>query len=238
MTPILSTSQLARLLGVNEALVRRAADQLGEVIPRAGTAAQNLAATDCRDAWEDAGQTLLVGLQDAVNELGGAAAPAASGLDEVDAVELLAKSPALDLHYLPLLGREGYFVKGWSHLLSAYPRTGKTELLLRCIRQWLQEGETVLYFTEEPRPIWVHRLRRNAGPWDGLRLVFGLAVDPAQLLARASAADQSVLIVDSIRNLGLMGEDETDNSEPARHIAPWVAIGRIKNQTIILVHHN
>lgn len=39
--------------------------------------------------------------------------------------------------YLPLLGQDGYFILGKSHLLAAFSKTGKTELLARCIADWI-----------------------------------------------------------------------------------------------------
>src|SRR5438128_223460 len=61
------------------------------------------------------------------------------------------------VHPLPFLGRrDGYVRKGWSHLLSAKPKAGKTELLVSAVSEW--RGETVLWLTEEPEEIWMARL--------------------------------------------------------------------------------
>jgi len=56
-------------------------------------------------------------------------------LYEIDAEDLLQRDAPEALEYLPLLGKDGYFVRGWSHVLAGYPRCGKTELMLACIRR-------------------------------------------------------------------------------------------------------
>ena len=61
---------------------------------------------------------------------------------------------------LSFLGQPGYIIEGWSHLLAGYPRCGKTELLVRLCADWVRDGHSVVYLTEEPRSIWQHRLAR------------------------------------------------------------------------------
>jgi hypothetical protein len=159
------------------------------------------------------------------------------GLLVLSGPELLAgASHLLDLPFLPLLSIDGYFVKGWSHLVSGYPRVGKTDLLLACCRQWLRMGERVLYITEEPVTIWQHRLKMWSGDWTNLQVAFGLGADPALLrkLAREGAA--TVVVLDALRNL-LRLKDEKDNSEIARVVNPWVADARAVEKTLVLAHH-
>jgi hypothetical protein len=167
-----------------------------------------------------------------------AAAPGGkAGADEIDGADLLAEPAPAVLECLPLLGRDGYFVIGWSHLLAGYPRTGKTELLVRCIPEWLRLGQRVLLFTEEPREMWRQRLHNRPGPWRGLRLVFALGNPPAEMLARMAAAEEEVVCVDTIRNLGVLGPDENDNAAIAAAVAPWVAAGRRTHKTLVMLHH-
>jgi hypothetical protein len=165
------------------------------------------------------------------------AGPAGSTSLEIDAEDLLASAVETDLEYLPLLGRDGYFVRGWSHLIAGYPRCGKTELLAACIPDWLRDGERVLYFTEEARDMWEKRLRRREGPWRGLQLFFALGVPAADLLARMTAGQESVVVADTIRNLGILPADENDNSAVAAALAPWVAGARQGAKTLMLQHH-
>src|SRR5262249_55836454 len=129
--------------------------------------------------------------------------PPQAALREIDAEDLLAQE-APQLEYLPLLNKDGYFVVGWSHLLAGFPRSGKTELMLACVKQWLALGLAVLYLTEESEALWRQRLGRHPGPWRGLRLVFGLGELPSVLLARMVRADQPVIVCDTLRNLGIL----------------------------------
>jgi hypothetical protein len=160
-------------------------------------------------------------------------------LDEVDAAELAAEEgeDGDDLEFLPLLGHEGRFVKGWSHLLVGYPRCGKTELLVACIPAWLQAGETVLFFTEESRDMWRKRLKQRPGPWAGMRLVFGYAAGSTILLERMQRGTESVVILDTIRGLGVLPSDECDNGAIQVALAPWIRAARQGNKLLILSHH-
>jgi hypothetical protein len=58
-------------------------------------------------------------------------------------------SPALTM--LPFLGQleSSPFILGAAHLLSAYPKAGKTELLCRLVSEWCTLGYKVRYFSEE-----------------------------------------------------------------------------------------
>ena len=153
--------------------------------------------------------------------------------EEFDAYDLLNDDGSEDdLPYLPLLGRDGYIVQGWSHLISAYLRTGKTELLTTSIHDWLQSGKRVLCFSEEPRTIWRYRIQRRREWCPGLRVVLGLGEKPDRLLALMEEADEDIIVVDAIRNL-LQLQDETDNSELARVINPRVASARAFNKTLV-----
>lgn len=93
---------------------------------------------------------------------------------------------ATEPNSLPVLGQPGIMVRGWSHLFAGYPRKGKTELLARLVRSWLDSGETVLYLAEEARSTWALRLAGIGGDWSGLMVLFGLGIEPAVLLDRKS----------------------------------------------------
>jgi hypothetical protein len=159
---------------------------------------------------------------------------------------------------LPFLGQPGYIIEGWSHLLAGYPRSGKTELLVRLCRQWLDLGRRIVYFTEEPQSIWQHRLARLAGDWAGLRIVLSLGQDPNRIAERAfshprgqyqpegtqhsalntqhSVRGEAIVVIDAMRNL-LRLDDETDNSRIAHTLNPWVSAARQAGKTLIMVHH-
>jgi AAA domain/Toprim domain len=139
------------------------------------------------------------------------------------------------LTYLPLLGQEGYFVKDWSHILAAYPKSGKTELTVRLVGEWREER--VLYFSEEPESVWKARLRELPAQYNHVTLFYGLGLTQPELLARIRQGQETVVIIDTIRNLlGL--RDEKDNSEVARVLIPFIAACREGEKTLIVVHHD
>jgi predicted ATP-dependent serine protease len=137
--------------------------------------------------------------------------------------------------FLSVLGQEGFIVKGWTHLLAAYPKTGKTELLARLMAEW--EGESILYFTEEPSGAWDARIQKLPRGYHNVQLFYGLGATPQEILERLEAGDETVVVLDTIRNL-LSLHDETNNSEVARALIPYIAASRAKSQTLIAVHHD
>ena len=201
---------------------------------------------DLRDLWTARGDREAVAemLRQAALE---AAKPAINGqppnlppyrglvVGVVCAADLKAR-PHREIDYLPFLDRPGYIPKGWSVLVAAYPKVGKTELMARLCGSWAAEGEDVLYVTEEPEIIWQHRLSALPGDWGRVRLLFGLGMEPAAILERIKTGPETIVVVDTVRNLlGL--EDETDNSEVARVLAPYVAAAREGGKTLVLLHH-
>jgi DNA repair protein RadA/Sms len=156
---------------------------------------------------------------------------------EVGGDELTRSTASIDeLPYLPLLGESGWIVAGWSHLLAGYPRVGKTDLMVAQIRRWLDDGHRIIYMTEEPKPMWEFRLAGREGDWSGLRVVFALGVQVAELLKRMTDGAEGIVIVDALRNL-LQLKDEKDNSEIARVTNPWVGAARIGGKTLVMLHH-
>jgi predicted ATP-dependent serine protease len=133
------------------------------------------------------------------------------------------------------LGQDRFIVKGWSHLVAAYPKTGKTELLVRLLAEW--SGESILYFTEEPRGAWDARMQKLPTVYDHVTLYYGLGAMPEEILDRLRTGEETVVVLDTIRNLlGL--RDETNNSEVARALIPFITASRSKTQTLIAVHHD
>ena len=157
---------------------------------------------------------------------------------EINAAELQRRAkedpgPALTFH--PLLGRERFMVKGWSHLLASYPKTGKTELMIRVVAEW--PLERVLYITEEPESAWKARLKQLLEVYSHVSLYYGLGVKPREILDRIKAGQETVVVMDTVRNLlGL--EDENDNSKVARAMIPYVALAREGHKTLIALVHD
>jgi hypothetical protein len=128
---------------------------------------------------------------------------------------------------LPLLGRGDIVIKGCSHVLSGYPKSGKSTLLLSAISDWLGSGLSIVYYTEEGKEQWVRRAQRAEGDWSNVVFIPALG-----------SGTEDVVIVDTIRS-ALHFKDETDNSEVARKVNPWVnGVSRERSKTLILVHHS
>lgn len=157
---------------------------------------------------------------------------------EINAAELQRRAkeePGPALTFLPLLGQERFIVKGWSHLLAAYPKTGKTDLLVRVLAEWPQER--ILYFTEEVESAWKARLKNLPEVYSHTSFFFGLGVEPGEILDRVKSGQETVVVLDTVRNLlGL--EDENDNSKVARAIIPYVAAARSEQKTLLAVVHD
>ncbi len=163
-------------------------------------------------------------------------------LTEYSAAEIQSRAEDDDgvIPYLPTLGVDGFFVKGWTHLLAAYPKTGKTELLTTLCNQWCELGETVLYFSEEPEAIWRSRLSKYS-KWEGMQVVLAMGVEPEKIVERIATGDESIVILDTTRNL-LQFDDENNNSEVARRIIPIIKASKEKKvngeeKALILIQH-
>jgi DNA repair protein RadA/Sms len=143
------------------------------------------------------------------------------------------------LEYLPVLGVDGYIVKGWSHLLAGFWRTGKTEFLAATILPWLRTGKKVLWVTEEPDSIWVHRADDfdeiyGPVPWDNLILIDAMSATPTELLDKAVGIESDVVIVDTIREV--CGVQSMKNDDEIRSaVSPWVRRLRDGHRTLIFL---
>jgi hypothetical protein len=162
-----------------------------------------------------------------------------AGAVKIDALELKAEETTPEIESLPLLGARGYVLKGLATILSAPPKAGKTELTYNSLADWIKAGEAVLYITEEPRPVWKLRLRApDIIDRPGLRFVFGLGVPVDELLDLARAGDETVVIIDTLRGVGVLGEDENDNGAVVRALEPWQVLCREKNKTFLGLAHD
>jgi predicted ATP-dependent serine protease len=146
--------------------------------------------------------------------------------------QILAEAPTATLESLPVLGREGLIIRGWSHVVAGPPKVGKTELLLACAREWVGAGLRVHWISEEGVGVWAERFRRAGAP-DGLLVTPALGADSEELLKHALAVDAEVTIVDTIRTLWRV--DELDNPVIAGMFARWNAA--LLGKTLIYVHH-
>lgn len=145
-------------------------------------------------------------------------------------------SQSSGIEYLPVLNHEQIIVKGWSHMLAGYPKTGKTEFMMRIIPDW--RSERILYITEEPQSVWV--ARKTVLPpgcdFDHMTILLGLGITPNEIIARIQAGNESVVVFDTVRNL-LQLQDESNNSEVARALIPYITAARSGGKTLIALHH-
>jgi hypothetical protein len=154
---------------------------------------------------------------------------------EVRAADLQAqaKEEGRALRYLPLLGREGYIVKGFTHLISGYAKAGKTQLLAQVVGEW--QEESILWFTEEPQAVWEARLARLPDVYHHVTLYFALGCPRQELLERIAQGQETVVIIDTTKLLGITDPDHA--GEVTTVLAPVIASCREAGKTLILVHH-
>ncbi len=158
----------------------------------------------------------------------------AGGAVEVRACDLQAQAreEGLELESLPLLGRHGYFFRGWTHLLSAYPKIGKTELLVRVVAEW---NETILWFTEESIETWKARLAGLPFTLERVVLFFGLGVPREVLLRRIAQGTEKAVIIDTDKLLGI--RDPNDAGEVTEVLVPFISTCREQGKTLVIAHH-
>jgi hypothetical protein len=154
---------------------------------------------------------------------------------EVRAADLQAqaKEEGRALRYLPLLGREGYIVRGFTHLISGYAKAGKTQLLAQVVGEWREEP--ILWFTEEPQAVWEARLARLPDVYHHVTLYFALGCPRQELLERIAEGQETVVIVDTTKLLGITDPDHA--GEVTAVLGPLIASCREAGKTLILVHH-
>jgi hypothetical protein len=144
-------------------------------------------------------------------------------------------SPALTM--LPFLGQHesSPFIVGAAHLLSAYPKAGKTELLCRLASEWGTCGYKVRYFSEESMRIWQARLKLAHGGFDDVTIVDALGAGRHLIVADIARSDFDVIVIDTMKLL--MMENENDNGQINMALTPLVAACRPSNKTLVIAHH-
>jgi len=164
------------------------------------------------------------------------ASPLAQPATEWNGAELV-NSEEPELVSLLVFAQPNIVIQSWSHLVAAAPKAGKTTFLAHIVRDWLNQGEKVLWLTEEPRSVWRRRLVRIGGDWSGLTLIPGDSSQEQALKARAAIGAETVVIVDTIRQF-LPVRDWNDAAVIASAVRPWVtSICRTAGKTLMLAHH-
>jgi hypothetical protein len=205
-----------------------------------GLVSPSLGEKDLRDAYRRQPARVMAEMKAAVEGLaeGASSVPTngvAVGTQLLTPADIVAAAEE-ELESLPLLGQVGVVIKGWSHLLAAPPKCGKTELVWACVREWDALGLRVLWVSEEGESVWAQRLRRGEAAPERVRWLMAAGMRPEDILAalREAAPDFDVVIVDTLRHLFRV--DEGDNALIARTISGLDdAIGR--GRTRIYLHH-
>jgi len=141
--------------------------------------------------------------------------------------------------YLPVLGVDGYIVKGWSHLLAGWWRSGKSEFLAAVVVPWLRRGLKICWITEEPDSLWADRADRfdeiyEPVPWEDLVLVDAMSASPKALLKLAAAGDADVIIVDTIREACRITSMRDDEGVVGA-VAPWLRRLKDGQRTLVFI---
>jgi DNA repair protein RadA/Sms len=143
------------------------------------------------------------------------------------------------IEHLPVLGVDGYIVKGWTHLLAGWWRLGKTELMAAAVLPWLRSGLRILWITEEPDSLWADRADMvdeiyAPVPWERLTLVDAMSAAPEALLDTAVSIEADVVIADTIREVcGI--ESMRDDDAVRRAVSPWLRRLRNDQRTLIFL---
>lgn len=156
------------------------------------------------------------------------------------------------LEYLPLLGQDGYFIRGMAHLVAAFPKVGKTELMTRIVRDWCYQDPddredwsemhpVVAYFSEESTAVWSQRIKNLDFGIGGehFQIVAAYGMPPDQVLQRIENEDMlalaDVIVLDTLRAFSHI-QDE-NSAEMAAAVKPFVEYCQRKHKTLIILHH-
>ena len=143
---------------------------------------------------------------------------------------------------LPVLGVDGYIVRGWSHLLAGWWRLGKTEFIVAVAAVWLRLGVKVLWITEEPDSLWADRADNldelyEPVPWERLDLVDAMSASPKALLELAATSDAEVIVLDTLREVCRVASMKDDEAVRAA-VSPWLRALRDGRRTLIFIHQH
>lgn len=98
------------------------------------------------------------------------------------------------------------FVRGLSHLLSTYAKTGATERLFKLVIEWSSKGHKILYLTTESGKVWEKRLSKlptsDFEAFGSVRLGFIFGVPQTEITKWVADSTDDIVIVDNINQLG------------------------------------
>ena len=126
-------------------------------------------------------------------------------------------------------------IRGWSTMLTAYPKTGKTEFLTRCAEVWSRSGLKVGYYTEEPESVWAVRLSQLSTGFENVSLIYALGAANGEIFNDIKSTKDDVVVIDTLRLLRI--RDENDNALINLTLTPFIAACRLQSKTLIMAHH-
>ena len=142
-----------------------------------------------------------------------------------------------DVERLPFLGdvSQSPFIIGWTIMVTAYPKTGKTELISRLVDEWSQLGYKVGYYTEEPESVWVSRLSALQAGFHHLDLIYAMGATIDVIFADIQTNQYNIIVLDTIRLLRLSDENDTAGINIA--LTPFITTCRQQGKTLVMAHH-
>jgi DNA repair protein RadA/Sms len=100
-------------------------------------------------------------------------------------------------------------------------------------------GETILYFTEEPEIVWQDRLKQlDLVRRRGLNLIFAMGMPLKMMIDITVRGDETVVMLDTLGGLRLLGDDRNHNEEVAKAMEPWLLACREGNKNLIALTHD
>jgi len=152
--------------------------------------------------------------------------------------ELLARTPARELEYVPLLGTDGLIARGTITLIGAHPKAGKTTLLVHACREWVQQNLRVVYLTEDPEIIWRERVKQFPELHQKQLILNSFTrAHPERWVRVLRELEPDVVVVDTIRRF-VPAKDENDSASVSVALAPLVdLVQHLPRTAIVLVHH-
>lgn len=144
-----------------------------------------------------------------------------------------------DIEHLPLLGQDGFVMAGAANLLYAFPKAGKTELTAALLQEWLREGHSIVYLSEEPLFFWKERFEVAGKPpsfWIPATFYPAMGWGVEKTLRALARHRGGILVIDTLRNT--LGYSEAKGDEDvARVILPVISAARELGMTLVALYH-
>ena len=137
---------------------------------------------------------------------------------------------------LPFLGEveKSPFMEGWSYLLTAYSKTGKTELMIRLVMSW--SDHTILWITEEGEVMWEKRALYLGEGGENVMMCHAIGLSPKEIAEVVNQTEWDVLVIDTIKLLQIV--DENDPAEVMKRLRPLLAKQQKDRKMSIFLHHS